>query len=280
MGNLACVGNQRPPLNTPFPSLTNWHKSPPPLREVQIFRFRVSFPPPSVIWEYALAKLEHITPETSIKGILPEGLVTVINVKWIGSVAIELTYKDAAGMAVRPALAAINQTLDEVLAEQEGEFDPDTRWAVAWFNQFGMEDGPFGQAETLSRAKNTAVNGLVEAGIISARAGKVRLLNRSELIANWNPATDKRRVHWEIAQYLIRAHDTAGESAAADLLRQLGAAGEIARDLAYRLYNICERKKWPAEALAYNSLVIAWPEISRLAHSRPSTPQTQENLFK
>ncbi len=187
---------------------------------------------------------------------------------------------DGSSMTVRQALGIINQMLDEVLAEQEGEFDPETRWAVAWFEQFGMENGPFGEAETLSRAKNTAVNGLVEAGIITARAGKVRLLKRSELPPDWNPATDKRLVHWEAAQYLIGRLEAAGESAAADLLRQLGTIGEMTRDLAYRLYNICERKKWPAEALAYNSLVIAWPELSRLARSAlAAKPQKQTDLF-
>jgi len=98
-------------------------------------------------------------------------------------------------MTVRTALALINQTLDEVLAEQEAEFDADTRWALAWFEQHGMEEGPFGDAETLSKAKNTAVNGLVEAGIVSARGGTVRLLGREELPADWDPAKDKRLTH-------------------------------------------------------------------------------------
>ena len=172
-------------------------------------------------------------------------------------------------MRVRQALALINQTLDDVLAEQEGEFDGDTRWAVAWFDQFGVEEGSFGVAETLSKAKNTAVSGLAEAGIIHARGGKVRLLRRDELPADWNPATDTRLRHWEIVQYLIRTLETGGESAAADLLRRLGGMGEIARDLAYRLYNICERKGWASEALAYNGLVIAWPEIAKLAAREP-----------
>ncbi|MGB9623961.1 MAG: REP-associated tyrosine transposase [Phycisphaerae bacterium] len=88
---------------------------------------------------------------------------------------------DGSAMTVRTALGLINQVLDGVLAEQEGEFDADTRWALAWFEQFGMEEGPFGVAETLSKAKNTAINGLVEAGIVMARAGKVRLLDRKEL---------------------------------------------------------------------------------------------------
>ncbi len=170
--------------------------------------------------------------------------------------------------------------LDDVLAEQEGEFDTDTRWALAWFEQFGMEEGAFGMAETLSKAKNAAVNGLQEAGIIKARSGKVRLLKREEMNADWNPATDKRLTAWEVTQHLIRALDTGGETAAADLLRRLGGVGEMARDLAYRLYSICERKKWAEEAIAYNSLVIAWPELSRLARSTPvAPPAKQTELF-
>jgi putative DNA methylase len=174
---------------------------------------------------------------------------------------------DGSPMSVRTALGLINQTLDAVLAEQEGEFDPDTRWAIAWFDQFGMEEGPFGVAETLSKAKNTAVEGLVEAGILEAGRGKVRLLKRDELFEDWDPAKDKRFTSWEAGQYLIQALDQQGEQGAAALLRKLGGGhGETARDLAYRLYNICERKGWASEALAYNSLVIAWPEITRLAH--------------
>jgi putative DNA methylase len=180
---------------------------------------------------------------------------------------------DGSPMKVRAALGLINQTLDEVLAEQEGEFDSDTRWALAWFEQYSMDDGPYGVAETLSKAKNTAVNGLVEAGIIVAKSGKVRLLKRNELNVDWTPATDQRLTTWEIAHYLILALETGGEIVAAELLRQLGGMGEVARDLAYRLYSICERKGWAQDAMAYNSLVIAWPEISKLAQSSPARPK-------
>jgi putative DNA methylase len=186
---------------------------------------------------------------------------------------------DGSPMTVRTALGLINQTLDEVFAEQEGEFDADTRWAVAWFEQFGMQEGAFGVAETLSKAKNTAVQGMVEAGILSAKAGKVRLLKRDELSDDWDPATDRRLTIWEVSQYLIRALEQHGESGAAELLRKLGSLGEVARDLAYRLYNICERKKWSQEALAYNSLVISWPEITRLARvEKPKEEQTRLGL--
>ncbi len=185
---------------------------------------------------------------------------------------------DGSPMRVRTALALINQVLDEVLAEQEAEFDADTRWALAWFEQHAHEEGPYGDAETLSKAKNVAVSGLVEAGILAAKGGKVRLLRRAELDNNWDPATDRRLTIWEVTQHLIRQLDQAGESGAADLLRKLGSVGDVARDLAYRLYTTCERKKWAQEALAYNSLVVAWPEVSRLARQAGPT-QTQAELF-
>lgn len=105
---------------------------------------------------------------------------------------------DGKPMSVRTALQLINQALDEVLAEQEGEFDSDTRWAVAWFDQYGMDEGPFGTAETLSKAKNTSVSGLYQAGLLTAKGGKVRLPRRDELPEDWNPETDIRRTVWEV----------------------------------------------------------------------------------
>jgi putative DNA methylase len=187
---------------------------------------------------------------------------------------------DGSAMPVRTALGLINQVLDETLAEQEADFDGDTRWAVAWFEQFGMNPGAFGVAETLSKAKNTAINGLVAAGILESKAGKVRLLDRAELPDAWDPTADRRLTVWELAQYLIRALEAGGENQAADLLRRIGGLGETARELAYRLYVICERKKWAKEALAYNALVVSWPEISRLAAAAPtpSGPTQQEML--
>ncbi|MCE7987215.1 MAG: DUF1156 domain-containing protein [Caldilinea sp. CFX5] len=186
---------------------------------------------------------------------------------------------DAAGRAlsVREALALINQTLDEVLAEQEGDFDADSRWALAWFEQFGFNDGPFGDAETLSKAKNTAMQGLVEAGLVLSRAGRVRLLRPAELPADWNPATDARLTVWEMVHHLIRALDTGGEGAAAALAAGLGSRAETARELAYRLYTLCERRKRAQEALAYNSLVQSWPEILHLAEeAKQATPSAAE----
>jgi len=172
---------------------------------------------------------------------------------------------DGSAMRVRTALGLINQALDEILAEQEGEYDAETRWALAWFEQCGSAEGKFGDAETLSRAKDTAVNALAEAGIVKAKAGKVQLVSREGLNADWDPASEKRLTVWELTQHLIRALETGGEAAAARIIRRVGALADTAKDLAYRLYVICDRKGWPQEALAYNMLVKSWPELQKLA---------------
>lgn len=184
---------------------------------------------------------------------------------------------DAEGKAltVGEALALINQTLDEALTEQEGDFDADSRWTLAWFEQSGFSEGEFGMAETLSKAKNTSVQGLVDAGILASNRGKVRLLKPEELPADWNPATDSRLTAWEIVHHLIRVLKSGGESAAAKLVARLGSKAETARELCYRLYIICERKKRAQEALSYNALVQSWPEIIRLSRES-GQPQEDE----
>jgi putative DNA methylase len=191
---------------------------------------------------------------------------------------------DAEGhpLRVRDALKLINETLDEVLSEQEGDFDADSRWALAWFELYGFADGEFGRAETLSKAKNTSVAGMVEAGLLKSRQGKVRLLRPEELPADWDPEDDNRLTAWEAVHHLVRALNE-GESAAAQLAAKLGAQAEVARELAYRLYTLCERKKRAQDALAYNALVQSWPEIMRLAQgeaedARRETP-AQERLL-
>jgi putative DNA methylase len=188
---------------------------------------------------------------------------------------------DAEGkpLSVREALALINQTLDEALTEQEGDFDADSRWALAWFEQSGFAEGEYGVAETLSKAKNTSVAGMVEAGILASSRGKVRLLRPAELLADWDPTTDPRLTAWEMVHQLIRAFEAAGEGAAATLVAKLGTKAEIARELAYRLYTLCERKKRAAEALSYNGLVQSWPEIMRLAREGGKRRTEQAALF-
>lgn len=185
---------------------------------------------------------------------------------------------DGSAMRIRTALALINQVLDEILAEQEGEFDADTRWAIAWYEQFGLKEAEYGTAETLSKAKNTSVGGLAEAGIVAAARGRVRLLGRAEYSTNWDPTKDNRTPVWEATQRLVQVLLGDGEAAAGDLLAHLGGLGDTARDLAYRMYHVAERKGWTDEARAYNALVVAWTDLSRGAESARAAQPVQASL--
>lgn len=171
---------------------------------------------------------------------------------------------DGSPMRVRTALALVNEVLSEVLSGEESELDADSRFALTWFEQFGHNPGPFGDANTLALAKDTAVNGVVEAGIAVSRDGRVRLLDRDEFPDDWSPLLDRRPTVWEATQHLIRRL-AESESRAASLMRELGGVADRARQLAYLLYGVCEKNGWAEEAIAYNSLIVAWPELARLS---------------
>ena len=169
---------------------------------------------------------------------------------------------DGSPMRVRTALQIINAELDAYFTEQEGDLDTDTRFCVSWFEQYGMKDAPFGEAEVLALARDTSVEGIVESGILHARAGRVRLLSRDEYPDEWDPTSDRRINTWECTQYFIKALDQGGEAEVARLANQLNSEQvENARALAYRLFAICERKGWAQEAIAYNTLITSWTHI-------------------
>ena len=175
-------------------------------------------------------------------------------------------------------LVKLDDFLDEVLAEQEGEFDAETRWALAWFEQHGFSEGEYGEAELLSKAKVTSVTGLTQAGIVVSQSGNVRLRRPDELPTDWNPAFDDRLTIWEMTHHLIRIYhvEQKGEHATAELLRRFGSVVETAKDLVYRLYDICDKKKFSQDAQGYNSLVSAWPEIDRLAREKQTAKPPQQ----
>jgi putative DNA methylase len=173
---------------------------------------------------------------------------------------------DGSPMSVRVALQLINDELEAFLRQEEGEADRDTQFCVSWFEQYGMATGPFGEADVLARAKNTSVEGLVQAGVLTGKGGKVALIPRSNYSSDWDPAADNRLSLWECTQHLVKRYQEGGETAASTLHARLGPGrSEDAKNLAYRLYAICERKGWAEEALAYNEFVVARPEILRKA---------------
>lgn len=164
---------------------------------------------------------------------------------------------DGSRLTVRAALQLINRVLDEYLAEQEGELDAASRFAVAWFEQFGFEAGEFGQADVLARAKNTSVDTLAHTGLLRAGAGKVQLYAWDELGDDFDP--DGAVTVWEATHRMVRALNTDGEAGVAAVLAALNPdTAAAARQLAYRLYAICERKGWSEPARDYNGLVVSW----------------------
>lgn len=183
-------------------------------------------------------------------------------------------------MSVRAALGLINQVKDEVLGEAEADYDPYTRWAVAWYDQHGFAAGEFGDANTLANAHAVAVSGLKDAGLVHSGEGEVRLLRPEELETDWEPGEDARATIWEMTNHLVHRYfvDKVGDAETAALLGKFGGAGESARDLAYRLHSIAERRKRSQDAQGYNALVLGWPELARLAQTAPSTP-TQAQLI-
>lgn len=181
-------------------------------------------------------------------------------------------------MPVRTALQIINQELDAWLAHEEGEMDPDTRFCIAWYEQYGMSEAVFGEADVLARAKNTAVQRLEDEGLLLAAKGKVRLLNREELPESWLPTA--AAPVWLCTQQLVRALSVGGETAAAELSARLdGSKVDAVKSLTYRLFVIADRKKWTEEALAFNALIASWSDVQQQAGEMVSRPKQQGELF-
>ncbi|WP_420439800.1 DUF1156 domain-containing protein [Candidatus Poriferisodalis sp.] len=187
---------------------------------------------------------------------------------------------DGAAMRVSAALSIINDVLGEVLDGEEAELDRDTRFALTWFAEHQYELGSSGDAESVAKAKNTSLQGLVESGIGETHGGKFRLYRRNELAQPWSPAEDDRFTIWEALQYLVAALERS-ESEAADLLHTLGGNADRARQLAYLLYQRANDNGWATEANAYNSLITAWPSLregARTAAARAAAPVEAQML--
>ncbi|MCX2803293.1 DUF1156 domain-containing protein [Microbulbifer thermotolerans] len=174
--------------------------------------------------------------------------------------------QDGSKMSVHDALVLINRAITDYLSPESGSFDADTQFCASWFDQYGWSAGPFGEADTLSRAKGTSVDGVREAGVVESGGGKVRLLKWSEYEADWDPTRDQRTPIWEACHQMIRRLNKQGESAAGELLAKMPEKGESIRQLAYHLYTLCERKKWAEEARAYNELIGSWHAIVAASH--------------
>ena len=176
---------------------------------------------------------------------------------------------DGSPMSVRTALQLINRFL------AEDDFDADTQFCLHWFEQHGWTESVFGEADVLARSKSTSVDAMKEAGVLQSGSGKVRLLKWAEYPTDWDPRTDTRTPVWEALHQLIRALKQGGESASGALLAALGGKAEAVRQLAYRLYTLCERLGQAEDARAYNELITSWTGIESAASAAPKPPEQQ-----
>ncbi len=178
---------------------------------------------------------------------------------------------DGTPMSVKTALQLINRFL------AEDDFDADTQFCLHWFEQHGWDTGKFGEADTLARAKGTSVEGVKHAGVVEAGGGSVRLLRWKEYPTAWDPRSDNRLPVWEALHHMIRVYQSEGDSGAAHVLAAVASKAEACRQLAYRLYTLCERKGWAEDARAYNGVVTGWSAIERNA-AKVAKPEEQ-SLF-
>ncbi|MDD2229472.1 MAG: DUF1156 domain-containing protein [Candidatus Cloacimonetes bacterium] len=186
---------------------------------------------------------------------------------------------DGSPMSVHTALILINKALDEYFKEREGDWDNDTRFCLQWFSEYGFKEGVYGDAEVLAKAKGLSVEGVRDSGVLLAEAGKVRLYRPAEYPADWNPLKDSRTPVWEVLHQLIRAHQSSGESAAAKIVSAVPELSATARQLAFLLYTLCERKAWAEDARAYNDIVTAWLSIEKQAVKSEAQDEQSEVEF-
>ena len=191
---------------------------------------------------------------------------------------------DGSMMTVRSALARINEILDQVLNEQEGDFDNATRFAIAWYRQHGYVKGDFGSADNIARARNTSVETMVHEGILTGAAGKVELFAPSELPEDYDVLDDDRVGIWEVLHHLIARLDRGGLPEAGDLLAAVEARPdaavdvELVKELAFLLFSIAEKNGWTQDALAFNTVATAWPDIIDAARSGAAAAGTQTSF--
>ena len=181
---------------------------------------------------------------------------------------------DGTDMSVSEALIQINAVLDEVLGEQEGDLDPDTRWCLTWFDAHGFTEGPYGEAETLAPARNASIDALKRSGVLTSGGGRVGLIAPEDLPDDYDPRTDDRISHWEVVLHLARALDRRGIDEAGRLLSaaaERGLGADILQSLAYRLYSLAEKHGWTEAGLLFNALGGSWPEIAAAARTAEST---------
>ncbi len=190
----------------------------------------------------------------------------------------EISEADGTSMTIRTALALINQTLGEVLNEQESDFDSETLFCVKWFAQYQWDEGPFGQADTLARAVNVSMSSMMRNGVFISSSSKAKLKHPKEMEPEWNPSLDKELSIWEVTVKLSHIIGAEGIEKARSVLHQTSEAIDVdaVKELAYLIFNICEKQGWSETGVAFNALVTSWIDIGSLIQNGNRPPQSQD----
>ena len=191
---------------------------------------------------------------------------------------------DGSQMSVRSALAQINEILDRVLNEQEGDFDSTTRFAIAWYRQHGYATGTFGDANNIATARNVTVESMAQSGVLESAAGKVTLIAPPNLPEDYNPELDDSISAWEVLQHMVRLLDTEGIAAAGQILKRAGERrddpvdADLVKELAFLLFSLAEKNGWTKDAIAFNSIATSWPDIIDASRDAGESQITQATL--
>ncbi|AXY51428.1 MULTISPECIES: DUF1156 domain-containing protein [Rhodococcus] len=188
---------------------------------------------------------------------------------------------DGKKMTVRAALERINEVLDQVLNEQEGDFDTTSRFAIAWYRQHGYGIGKFGDADSLARARNTSVEVMDRSEILTSRAGNVQLIKPGDLSWDYDLVEDSNTSNWEVLHHLIKVLERDGIAPAGEFLHaalshpDIAVDADLVKELAHLLFRIAEGNGWTKDALSFNTLVTSWPEILDVARTPTTSPAAQ-----
>lgn len=189
---------------------------------------------------------------------------------------------DGTDMSVKDALLLINAALDEVIGDQESDFDPDTRFAVKWYRQFGWLQENSGIADQLARSSDTSVGALERGGIFEAKGGKARLISPSELEGEWEPERDERVSVWEATVRLSAVMAKYGADMVAELLPSVQAQVNLdaVKELGFLLFHEAEKKKDTQDAILFNGLVSAWADVNEQARKYVVAPRPSQQEFE
>lgn len=190
---------------------------------------------------------------------------------------------DGSSLTVRQALQMINAVLDEVLDEQENDFQAETRWCIKWYAQNGFSSSTYGTAETLASALNTSVAHLARSGAVDSRAGQVKLLPPDELTGGYRPDRDNIVTLWEVTLQAATALGRQGEG--------IGTAGRIiaqatdrvdrqsVKDLAFLMFAQAEKRRESSTAQLFNALATSWPEVTEEADQYLRASATEQTTI-